>query len=131
MNAPFREMRSHLSRVRGLGSAQEGVGHWWAERISGLALVPLTLWFVYYATKFAGADLATVKAWIGTAQNPVLLILLIIVGFHHAQMGLQVVIEDYVHSEGAKTVSVILVKMAAVFLAVLNVFAVLRLTFGS
>ncbi|MCF3628392.1 succinate dehydrogenase, hydrophobic membrane anchor protein [Thalassospiraceae bacterium LMO-SO8] len=125
------EMRSPLSRVRGLGAAHEGVAHWWAQRLTGVALVPLTLWFVWAVSGLLGADLAAVKAWMGTGQNAVLLILLIIAGMHHAQLGLQVVIEDYVHSESAKTVSLILIKLGAVLLGVLNIFAVLKLTFGS
>lgn len=125
------EMRSPLSRVRGLGAAHEGVAHWWAQRLTGIALVPLTLWFVWAMSGLLGADLAAVKTWMGTGQNAVLLILLIVSGMHHAQLGLQVVIEDYVHAEGTKTVSLIIVKLAAVFLGVINIFAVLKLTFGS
>ena len=125
------EMRSPLARVRGLGAAHEGAHHWWGQRLTGIALVPLTLWFVWAASGLIGADLATFKAWVGTGQNAVLLILLIVSGVHHAQLGLQVVIEDYVHSEGAKTVSLVLIKLGAVFLGVINVFAILKLTFGS
>lgn len=125
------EMRSPLSRVRGLGAAHEGVAHWWAQRLTGIALVPLTLWFIWAMSGLLGADLATMKAWVGTGQNAALLILLIVAGMHHAQLGLQVVIEDYVHAEGTKTVSLVLVKLGAVFLGVINVFAVLKLTFGS
>lgn len=125
------EMRSPLSRVRGLGAAHEGVAHWWAQRLTGVALVPLTLWFVWAMTGLLGADLAAMKAWMGTGQNAVLVILLIVSGMHHAQLGLQVVIEDYVHTESTKTVSLILIKLGAVFLGALNIFAVLKLTFGS
>jgi succinate dehydrogenase / fumarate reductase membrane anchor subunit len=125
------EMRSPLARVRGLGAAHEGAHHWWGQRLTGIALVPLTLWFVWAVSGLLGADLAAFKLWLATGQNAVLLILLIVSGVHHAQLGLQVVIEDYVHSEGAKTVSLILVKLGAVFLGVINVFAVLKLTFGS
>lgn len=123
-------MESPLARVRGLGSAQEGAHHWWAQRVTGVALVPLLLWFVWALSGLLGADLAAMRAWMSTGQNAVLLILLIIAGFHHAQLGLQVVIEDYVHAEGVKTVSIMLVKLAAVFLGALNIFAVLKLVFG-
>lgn len=125
------EMRSPLSRVRGLGAAHEGVAHWWAQRLTGVALIPLTLWFIWAVSGMLGADLATFKAWLGTGQNAVLLILLIISGMYHAQLGLQVVVEDYVHAEGTKTVALIFIKLGAVFLGVINVFAVLKLTFGS
>lgn len=123
-------MESPLARVRGLGSAHEGAHHWWAQRVTGVALVPLLLWFVWALSGLLGADLAAMRAWMSTGQNAVLLILLIIAGFHHAQLGLQVVIEDYVHAEGVKTVSIMLVKLAAVFLGALNIFAVLKLVFG-
>ena len=125
------EMRSPLARVRGLGAAHEGAHHWWGQRLTGIALVPLCLWFIWAMSGLLGADLATFKAWLATGQNAVLMILLIVSGVHHAQLGLQVVIEDYVHSEGAKTVSLVLVKLGAVFLGVINVFAILKLTFGS
>ena len=125
------EMRSPLSRVRGLGAAHEGVAPWWAQRLTGIALVPLTLWFIWAVSGLLGADLAAMTAWVGTGQNAVLLILLIVSGMYHAQLGLQVVVEDYVHAEGAKTVTLILIKLGAIFLGVINIFAVLKLTFGS
>ena len=125
------EMRSPLSRVRGLGAAHGGVAHWWAQRLTGIALVPLTLWFIWAVSGLLGADLAAMTAWVGTGQNAVLLILLIVSGMYHAQLGLQVVVEDYVHAEGAKTVTLILIKLGAIFLGVINIFAVLKLTFGS
>lgn len=125
------EMRSPLGRVSGLGSATEGgVGHWWAQRLSAIALVPLTLWFVASAVFMVGADLATFKEWVGSHGNPVILILLTIALYHHAQLGLQVVIEDYVHHEAAKFTGLISVKLGAVFLAVYTIFCILRLTFG-
>ncbi|MEK9672300.1 MAG: succinate dehydrogenase, hydrophobic membrane anchor protein [Rhodospirillaceae bacterium] len=123
------EMRSPLSRVRGLGAAHEGAHHWWAQRLTGVALVPLTIWFVCQAAQLIGGDLPAMKSWLATGQNAVLMIALIIALFHHAQLGLQVVIEDYVHSEGAKMVSILLVKLGAVFLGILNTYAVLKLVF--
>lgn len=124
------EMRSPLARVRGLGSSNDGIHHWWVQRLTGIALIPLVLWFVFYAVALASADLATVKAWVGTHFNPVLLILLIICMFHHGQLGLQVVIEDYIHKESVKVTSLILVKGGALLLGACSAFAVLRLTFG-
>jgi len=123
------EMRSPLARVRGLGSSNDGIHHWWVQRLTGIALIPLVLWFVLYAVGLASADLATVKAWVGAHYNPVLLILLIICMFHHGQLGLQVVIEDYIHKESVKVTSLILVKGGALLLGACSAFAVLRLTF--
>ncbi|NQW02114.1 MAG: succinate dehydrogenase, hydrophobic membrane anchor protein [Rhodospirillales bacterium] len=124
------DMRSHLGRARGLGSSNDGVGHWWMQRLTGIALVPLIIWFVYSAVTMTGASHAEFSAWVGTHGNPILLILLIIAMFHHGQLGLQVVIEDYIHSEGPKLALIILTKFAAIFIGASSIFAVLRLTFG-
>lgn len=125
------EFRSDLGRVRGLGSTWMGVHHFWMQRLTGIALIPLIIWFVFAATSLAGADLATLMEWVGRHYNPVLLSLLIIAIYHHGQLGLQVVIEDYVHNEAVKTTTIILIKLGAFLLAASTVFAVLRLTFGS
>jgi succinate dehydrogenase / fumarate reductase membrane anchor subunit len=122
--------RTPLGRVRGLGSAKEGVAHWWAQRLTALALVPLVLWFVASLLSMIGADQAAVKAWLGEPLPAVLAVLLIGATFHHAQLGLQVVIEDYVHGRGAKLALIILVKFAALLLGGLGIFAVLKLAFG-
>ena len=125
------EFRSQLGRVRGLGASHEGAHHFWVQRVTGVALVPLLLWFVFAATSMVGVDLETFKTWVGTHYNPVLLILLILAMFHHAQLGLQVIIEDYVHSEAIKITSLILTKFAVVLIGVCAIFAVIRMTFGS
>ena len=125
------EMRSYLSRARGLGSTNEGVHHWRWQRITGIALVPLALWFVFSMISLIGADLTTVRAWVGAHGNPVLLTSLIIAMFHHAQLGLQVVTEDYVHGEATKASSLFIIKTIAVLCGMSCIFAVLRLTFGS
>ncbi len=124
-------MRSALGRVRHLGSAKEGVQHWWAQRLTALALVPLTLWFVASIAYLAGADHAGFTGWVARPHNALLMILLLGAGFHHAQLGLQVVIEDYVHGEGAKLAALIVVKFAALLLALAGIFAVLKIAFGA
>ena len=125
------ELRSPLGRARGPGSSKEGgIGQWKAERLAAMALVPLTLWFMVSAVFMVGADLATFKEWVGTHGNPVLLILLTIALYHHAQMGLQVVIEDYIHHEAVTIISLVLVKLGAFFCAAYTIFAIVRLTFG-
>lgn len=124
------EFRSHLSRARGLGASREGIQQWWGIRISGLALVPLTLWFVFSVIDLAGADLDTFKAWVSSHSNPALLILLIITMFHHAQMGVVEVIEDYIHGEKSKLASIILTKFICVLFGTTSILAILKITFG-
>jgi succinate dehydrogenase / fumarate reductase membrane anchor subunit len=122
--------RTPLGRVRGLGSAKEGVAHWWAQRLTAIALVPLVLWFVISLLSMIGADHAVVKDWLSQPLPAVLTVLLVVATFHHAQLGLQVVVEDYVHNEAAKLTLIILIKFAALLLGALAVFAVLKLAFG-
>lgn len=124
------DFRPDLARVRGLGSAKEGVQHWWVQRLTALALVPLTLWLVASLVSLTGAPYAGVRAWLGQPLTVGLLTLLIAVTFHHAQLGLQVVIEDYVHHEGAKLALLLLVKAAAAVLALAGILAVLFVAFG-
>jgi len=124
------QMRSPLGRAIGLGSAKEGVNHWWAERIGGLALVPLTVWFVISVIALAGADRAAFAAWVRQPVSAVLLILTLVATFHHNALGLQVVIEDYVENEALRFGLIIVMKLASVLLAALGVFAVLKLAFA-
>ena len=124
-------LQTDLGKVRGLGSAKEGVHHWWAQRLTALALLPLVLWFVASVAGLAGAEFAAVRGWIGQPVTAILLVLLIVATFHHMQLGMQVVIEDYVHAEWLKITSIVLVKFASVFLAVAAVFAVLKIAFAS
>jgi succinate dehydrogenase / fumarate reductase membrane anchor subunit len=122
-------LRSPLGRVRGLGSAKDGTGHWWAQRLTALALVPLTIWFVGAVVSLIGADHAAVAAWIASPVVAGLLILLIVATFYHAALGLQVVIEDYVHGEGAKIALLLFVKALTIVLSLSAVLSVLTLLF--
>jgi succinate dehydrogenase / fumarate reductase membrane anchor subunit len=123
-------MQTTLGRVRGLGSAKEGVTHWWAQRLTALALIPLTLWFVASVVGLIGAPFEAFRAWVRSPLDAVLLLALIVATFHHAQLGLQVVIEDYVHHEVTKLASLLFIKAAALLLALVSVWAVVRLAFG-
>jgi succinate dehydrogenase / fumarate reductase membrane anchor subunit len=122
-------LRSSLGQVRGLGSAKTGSSHFWWQRLTGLALVPLCLWFVISVISLAGADYQHFRAWIGMPGNATLMVLTILVAFYHAQLGVQVVIEDYVHRPAVKLVSLILVKFAAVVCALYSAVAVCRVAF--
>ena len=122
-------LRTPLGRVRGLGSAKEGAGHWWAQRLTAVSLVPLALWFVASVVAMAGADHATATAWLGGPAVAICMVLLILAACHHGQLGMQVVIEDYVHSGWIKLTAIVLVKMASVVIAVAAVFSVLKIAF--
>ena len=123
--------RSPLGRVRGLGSAKQGTEHFWAQRVTAIALVPLALWFVASLAAYTGADHATAKAWLAEPFSAVVMVLLVVTGFHHAQLGLQVVIEDYVSTEWVKVFSIIVVKLGALALGVAAIFSVLKIAFGN
>ena len=123
-------VRTPLGRVRGLGSAKEGVQHWWVQRLTAVALVPLSLWFIYSMIGLTGAEHRVVVAWFSHPLNAVLMIVLIATTFHHAQLGIQVVIEDFVHHEGRKLASIVAVKFLAVLLAAGAIFGVLRIALG-
>ncbi|NQV84007.1 MAG: succinate dehydrogenase, hydrophobic membrane anchor protein [Rhodospirillales bacterium] len=126
------ELRSPLARVRGLGPSKEGgTSHWWAERMTAIALVPLTIWFVVSALTMVGADLIQFKAWLRGPGNPVLLILLTIAMYHHGQLALQVIIEDYIHHEVVHFTALIMVKLGAFALAVYTIYSITLLAFGS
>ena len=123
-------MRSALGRVRGLGSAKSGTGHWWSQRLSAIALVPLTLWFVGSLVVLAGASHAEIVAWVSSPIVASLLVLLVATTFYHSYLGLQVVIEDYVHHEGVKIAGLLVVQALCILLGLTGVLSVLSLLFG-
>ena len=122
--------RSPLAIVRGLGSAKDGTHHWWMQRVTAVALIPLAIWFVVSVIALVGKDHAAFMAWVRNPIIATLLVVLIAATFHHAQLGLQVVIEDYVHREGTKLALLLLMKFAAVVFAGIGIFSVLRVAFG-
>ena len=123
-------LRSSLGRARGLGSAKEGVGHWIQQRFTALALVPLSFWFLSQVIILSRGDYQDYAAWVGIPGNATLLIVLLAMVFHHAQLGLQVVIEDYIHDAVLKVGSVVAVKLLALVFFVFSVVAVLRTAFS-
>ena len=125
------QFRTPLQRVRGLGSAKEGTHHWWAQRVTAIALIPLSLWFVISLMSVVRADYVTAIEWIGHPVVSALLIVLIFTTFYHAILGMQVVIEDYIHQEWAKITSLLAVKFILVVLGTAAIIAVLRIAFLS
>lgn len=124
------EMRSSLGRVRGLGSAKEGVGHWWAQRFTAIALVPLSIWFVFAAIALMGADYATFRAWLSLFGNALAMIVLVGTLFYHAYLGMQVVIEDYVHHEPARVIALLGSRFVLFVLAVSCILAIVLVAMG-
>jgi succinate dehydrogenase / fumarate reductase membrane anchor subunit len=122
--------RTPLKKVRGLGSARSGVGHWWVQRLTALALIPLALWFVWHAVGLLGADLRLARDFVGAPVNAVLLVLSVITLFWHSFLGVQVVIEDYVHGEARRLVTLVVLKFIHIILAAAGVFAVLSVALG-
>jgi succinate dehydrogenase / fumarate reductase membrane anchor subunit len=123
-------LRSPLGRVIGLGSARSGHGHWWGQRLSAAALVPLGLWFAISLLGMSSLDYWAVSAWVGEPWNAVLLVLLLLALLYHSKLGLQVVIEDYVHHHSAKITVLALVGFAHIVMAVAGVYAVVTLSVG-
>ena len=124
-------LRNPLAKARGLGSAKDGTGHWWAQRVSAIALVPLVLYVLYLLVSLAGADYATVRLTIAEPLNAVLLVLFIGTAFWHARLGLQVVIEDYIHVGWLEITLMIAVKFVYVALGVAAIIAIGRIAFSA
>lgn len=122
-------LRSPLGKVLGRGSAKQGVSHWWVQRMTAIALVPLTLWFVFQLVHLPTADFAAVREWAADGLNPVLLILLIGAVSWHSALGVQVVIEDYVPHKGAKVAALLANNLFHVVIAIAAIYAVLRIAF--
>ncbi|MBY0337879.1 MAG: succinate dehydrogenase, hydrophobic membrane anchor protein [Acetobacteraceae bacterium] len=120
-------MRSALGRVRHLGAARTGTHHWLMQRVTSVALLPLTLWFVFSAIGLAGASYTETLLWIGAPVNAVLLLALIALTFHHTASGLQVVLEDYVRPEGRRLIAVYAVKGVCWLAGIACALAVLRI----
>ena len=123
-------LRSPLGRARGLGSAKEGLHHWWAQRVTAVALVPLTLWFVISIVRLVNGH-ADIARWFNSPLNAAGLIAFFAVAYHHGAIGVQVVLEDYVVDHGLRVVSVLLVKLACYALAALAIVSTLIVTLGS
>ncbi|WP_420960673.1 succinate dehydrogenase, hydrophobic membrane anchor protein [Brucella sp. IR073] len=126
----MKDMRTPLNRVRGLGSAKEGTGHFWRQRLTAVANVPLMLFFVGLIASLNGADFATVRAALSHPLTALVMILMLLSGLYHMRIGMQVIIEDYVHGEGAKVIFLMLNTFFTIVIGVACIFSILKLSFG-
>ena len=126
----MRDLRSPLSRVKGLGSAKDGTHHFWHQRLTSLLLVPLVLWLGFSLAAMP-VDHATLVDWVGQPLVTIALVLLIGTTFYHAQLGLQVVIEDYVASHSRRTIALLLSSFLCLLFGLVGVVAVLKIAFGA
>ncbi|MGE0665938.1 MAG: succinate dehydrogenase, hydrophobic membrane anchor protein [Sphingomonadales bacterium] len=123
-------LRSPIGKVRGLGSAKEGTHHFWVQRVSAVALIPLTIWLVASLVCLTGAGRDEVLDWLSRPFPAIMMILLAIAGFYHLKLGIQVILEDYVHGEGAKLATSLLNTFVCFAGGAVSVFAVLKIAFG-
>jgi succinate dehydrogenase / fumarate reductase membrane anchor subunit len=123
-------METPLARVRGLGSAREGGHHWWTERLTSVSTLLLFIWLLVSLLRLPAVDYRTVNEWLESPLAAVPMLLLIVSTFWHLKLGMQVVIEDYVHEEGWKFLSILLLNFATIIGAAFALFAVLKIAFG-
>jgi len=120
-------LRTPLARALHHGTARDGVGHWWLQRVTATALAPLCIWLLLALLSLPSAGYASVTAWIAAGLHPVLLALTVLIGAWHAWLGVQVVIEDYVHGFGVKTLALVSSTLLHGLVAAAGVYAVLRI----
>jgi succinate dehydrogenase / fumarate reductase membrane anchor subunit len=123
--------RTPLAKVRGLGSARQGTEHFWKQRLTAVSNLVLVCFLIWLVVKLAGADYATVRHTLARPQNAIALLLLVLSGIIHMRLGMQTIIEDYVHSEGRKVVALMLNSFFTMLVGLTCVFAVLKLSFGA
>jgi len=124
-------LRTPLGSVLGLGSAKDGTGHFWGQRLSGMGLLIVGLWFVYSLLMLPGFSHADAIAFIGAPLNAVMLLLLVVTMAYHSTLGVQVVVEDYVHAHGLKLTALIVSRFAHTFFAVAAVYAIIKIGLGA
>ena len=121
------KFRTPLSRVKGLGSAKEGTDHFWVQRLTAIALVPLVLWLAFSIASLPSMEYVAIREWLSQPFNAIVMILFMTAGFYHSRLGLQMIIEDYIGSHGPRTAAIIAVTFIAVALGITGVFSVLRI----
>ena len=130
MSSKHTSLRAPLAKVRGLGSAKNGTHHWWMQRVTAVALIPLTLWLVYHVIALTFSSAEGVQEWLKSPAQAILLALFLLVSCHHGKLGLQVIIEDYVHSHGRKYLVLLASSFGFTVLSAMSVLAIIKIHFA-
>ena len=123
-------LRTPLARVRGLGSAKDGTSHWWMQRVSSVLLAPLSIWFLLCALPLLGADYANARVWLAQPPNAFLILALVLAVIYHALLGVQVVVEDYIHTRWLEVAVLPSVRLLAFLAALATSLAIMRISVG-
>lgn len=120
-------LETPLSKAKGLGSSHEGAGHWWMQRLTSIALVPLVIWCAFSIAMLPNLDYVELKMWLSYPLTTILLIAIIIASCYHAALGLRVIIEDYVHAAALKVAAIIAVNFAALLLIIIGIYSTIKI----
>lgn len=123
-------LRSPLGQAKGLGSAKEGLHHWWAQRVTAIALIPLTIWFAFKVAVLSMSDYKTVLECIGSPWSAALIVSLIVAAFYHAALGMQVIYEDYIGNKAMRITAIMGTNLLLFLLGAVSIIAVVRIAVG-
>ena len=126
----MKDLRSPLAQIKGLGTSPDGTHHFWIQRLTALALIPLTLWFCFSIALLPNADYLAVSTWLQSSFNAVMMILVILISFHHAQLGLQVIFEDYIAHTAYRLITILCIKFISYFMMIMGVYSILKIALG-
>jgi len=126
----MKDLRSPLAKAKGLGASSDATHHFWIQRLTALALIPLTLWLGFSVAMLPDANYATVVTWLQSPFNAVMMSLVVILGFHHAHLGMQVIFEDYISNQSKRITAILAVKFISYFMMALGVYSILKIALG-
>lgn len=125
------DLRSPLAKVKGLGSSGDASHHFWITRMTALALIPLVIWFCFSVASLPTVNYPVLVSWLHSPFNSIMVILLVIIGFQHGQLGIQVILEDYISTHKIRIPAIIITKFIAYFMMALGVYSVAKISFGT
>ena len=126
----MKDLRSPPAKAKGLGASGEGSHHFWIQRLTALALIPLVLWFCFSIALLPEATYPAVVAWLSFPFHAIMMALLVVVSFQHAHLGMQVIFEDYIHDHSKRFIAVLLIKFLSYFMMAAGLYAIIKITLG-